>query len=1088
MMATVRNRRGIITNLHPFDGKSDGILHLVTISYTDSDGVQEDQVIWEREPNATCVLPLALPAVEKSPPMLAHEYDALLRATRWGALTPFLAPEDPSKKGAEPISAPFHGAVQVEDFQLVPMLKALRMPRVSLLLADDVGLGKTIEAGLILNELLIRRRIRRVLILCPASLRDQWQQEMDEKFALSFDVIDRDETINLKKRLGMDANPWRVFPRAIASYHYLRQPNVMEEFRAATESNDPTQPSHMPWDLLIVDEAHNLMPANYGEDSDLANMLRIISPWFEHKLFLTATPHNGHTRCFTGLLEQLDPSRFHRTSDLHDKRNQGMKKRISEVVVRRLKSDINNLDLENNRPPRFADRELKSNDVNFGPGELQLFRAFESFRLALLRELPKNDMKELLAGRFSLEVLNKRLLSGPTTFADSWFRFRHGMDGSPEKDVQSANQSDVANAKRAVDREIDDDVEHERVQRFAAETTGEWFKQYYHKLKSEIETLDRSLATLGLKPVESGIVQVPTEDARFDILANFIEDRLRQDKGWRSDERLIIFTEYMTSLNYLSHRLRTRFKDHTRFHIRELFGGMQRAEREEIKLIFNDPDSGARILIATDAASEGLNLQESARLLFHWDIPWNPARLEQRNGRLDRHGQARTVEVNHFDSSAADDLKFMARVITKVHTIRNDLQTMGEVFERAFEEKFSSLTESKNALPNLDRRTAHVQKTSEAKLDLGETKSQDDVLLEEAARIGEFQDHIDLTPDSLKSTLEAALGIGTGLPRLSSSDGGRYSLNHPIPPHWNYLIDSTLRKGIADRAQSGALPRLAFDSGTMTEQVGERRVFRHRKDTVLMHLGHPLFKQTLAQFARARFPNAGVVKGEYSTTLDASRWIVRTGGVPNGMDALLLFTVEELAINKLREPLHHWVRTIEIPIKDGQLQTPMPYRPPTEVPTGESATPVQLEIARDIWTDIALDCMEFVKSLKGARSEQIKSLLKEHRPAVIKAEKQRYTERINEIKSESQSKNVDKLKADLEKETAQQALDSDSKQRRMEKIRSLEDEIKLRESHYAQLLESVKKQEEEFLKHILPNRLELDGEISIFPVAVEIRL
>ena len=155
--------------------------------------------------------------------MPQEDFDALVRATRWSALTPFLAPDGSGEVCSLPLASPFFGAVQAEDFQLVPLLKALEMPRVSLLLADDVGLGKTIEAGLIMTELLLRRRIRRVLILSPASLRKQWQQEMSDKFSLSFDQVDRDETHALQSRLGLDANPWRTFPRIVASYYYLRQ-------------------------------------------------------------------------------------------------------------------------------------------------------------------------------------------------------------------------------------------------------------------------------------------------------------------------------------------------------------------------------------------------------------------------------------------------------------------------------------------------------------------------------------------------------------------------------------------------------------------------------------------------------------------------------------------------------------------------------------------------------------------------------------------------------------------------------------------------------------------------------------------------
>jgi len=213
MLATVRNRRGIISAVDPFDGGTEGRLHLVTVEYTDAEYPPEDQLLWEREPYAALLEPTALPQVSQHGPMAHEEFDALVRATRWTAIAPFV---DPDGEGGPltrfPIAAPFHGAIQVDDFQLVPLLKALRMPRIALLLADDVGLGKTIEAGLILSELLIRRRVRRVLIICPASLRSQWRQEMQDKFALSFDEVDRDSTQNLRKRLGMDANPWRTFP------------------------------------------------------------------------------------------------------------------------------------------------------------------------------------------------------------------------------------------------------------------------------------------------------------------------------------------------------------------------------------------------------------------------------------------------------------------------------------------------------------------------------------------------------------------------------------------------------------------------------------------------------------------------------------------------------------------------------------------------------------------------------------------------------------------------------------------------------------------------------------------------------------
>ncbi|HUE74773.1 MAG TPA: SNF2-related protein [Pirellulaceae bacterium] len=275
MLAIVRKRRAVISEVKPFSGDR-GILHLVRLDYKDEHRPESEEVLWELEPARRLMEPNALPSSADSP-MPVEDFDALLRAARWGAILPYLDPDSAGPLHRMPVSAPFHGAVQVEDYQMVPLLKALAMPRINLLIADDVGVGKTIEAGLILSELLIRRRIQRVLILTPASLRLQWQRdELWDKFSLAFDVIDRDSTLKLKRSLGIDANPWRSCSRVISSYYYLRQHDVLEQFRSACRT--PEGSPHLPWDLLIVDEVHNLMPSPFGEDSELCNLPRPFSP------------------------------------------------------------------------------------------------------------------------------------------------------------------------------------------------------------------------------------------------------------------------------------------------------------------------------------------------------------------------------------------------------------------------------------------------------------------------------------------------------------------------------------------------------------------------------------------------------------------------------------------------------------------------------------------------------------------------------------------------------------------------------------------------------------------------------------------
>jgi hypothetical protein len=163
MVAVVRKRRALVTSVQEFQTRSGQISRLVGVEYLDADGSREDQLLWEREPICEVIEPRSLPSVESAPPMRLADFDAVERAARWQALSPFVHAADDGQAIRLPIASPLFGAIQVEDFQLKPLVKALNMPRVSLLLADDVGLGKSIEAGLILSELIRRRRIRRVL-------------------------------------------------------------------------------------------------------------------------------------------------------------------------------------------------------------------------------------------------------------------------------------------------------------------------------------------------------------------------------------------------------------------------------------------------------------------------------------------------------------------------------------------------------------------------------------------------------------------------------------------------------------------------------------------------------------------------------------------------------------------------------------------------------------------------------------------------------------------------------------------------------------------------------------------------------------
>jgi superfamily II DNA or RNA helicase len=1064
MLAIVRKRRAVISEVRPFAGEN-GVVHLVRLDYKDEHRPEMEELIWELEPWRRLLEPNELPRAS-DPPMSNEDFDALVRAARWSAILPYLDPDAEGPLVRMPISSPFHGAVQVEDYQLVPLLKALTMPRINLMIADDVGLGKTIEAGLTLSELLIRRRIHRVLILTPASLRIQWRDEMWQKFSLPFDVIDRDSTQKLKRSLGIDANPWRTCSRAISSYYYLRQPDVLEQFRSACVT--PEGSPHLPWDLLIVDEVHNLMPSPFGEDSDLCNMLRMITPYFEHRIFLTATPHNGHTRCFSGLLELLDPVRFTRTDELKP----AEKERVKQVVVRRLKREIN----ARSKPPRFCVRRPPlAILLRFAPGEKQLLAAFSQFRSKVRSVIASESKKRRLSGSFAIEILGKRLLSGPITFADSWRRCKLGLE-----DEEIAGDSDVMAAKKSVQEETADDRETEQRQSTASTVIGAWMKAFVDKLAPEIAAIDRAVGQLGIDMTSGRVAgQDPTEDARYMELCRLIERLLREKNSWKPDERLVVFTEYKTTLDYLLRRLRTTFAGQDERFL-SLFGGMEDAQRERIKDHFNDPEADVRVLVATDAASEGLNLQATARYLMHFDCPWNPSRLEQRNGRLDRHGQARDVQVHHFASEEDSDIKFIAHLISKVDQIREDLGATGELFDEA---THRCLIEGEDV--NVVQRELDAQMES---LRGKASFTADDRLCSDgedtrAANLSALAEELDLDQTAQHATLDTAMSIHAGRPQLSPLDESqRCRVLHPSLGGWSDTIDETVRR-TATGEVLGPLPSLAFSPDPFIEQVGGRPVFRPRLDTMMVHLAHPLMCKAINWLTRRRFPGPQAV----------SRWTVRCGDVPEGTDAVLLLQLEELAVNELRETFHHWIRTVQLPVTDGELGPPLRHLPPRRMrETAPCQDPQRREQARDLLSDVEPDLQDFVKNAAHELRERLREQLAVDGIQASKDEETRYRSRQGEVSALIAENSLAKLEreiAELKRERQQGRL-FDNQSALEELDRSLEtkkEELERRRMHYEEVREQLARERERILNRLIPKRFALQGEAQVFPVAIEVR-
>jgi SNF2 family DNA or RNA helicase len=335
----VRNRHCIVEDVSPSGTFSDELVHKVTLECLDDDRFGDKlDIIWEREVNSQILSGIGLPEKIDWDPL--RRFESFIHSIMWSSVS--LVKE-------QGITAPFRSAVEIEEYQMVPILRALRMPRVNLLLADDVGLGKTIEAGLVAQELIARKLVQRIMVICPASLQKQWQEEMFDKFGLTFEILDSDSIFTLRREYGLSVNPWAVYPRAITSMDFLKRSEHLQAFRASMQ-REAYSAALRDWDLLIVDEAHNVAPSgrkSYVRDSQKTKMMRSIVDDFENRLFLTATPHNGYSESFTALLELLDPLRFSRATDID-------KTQLATIMIRRMKDEIRSATGERIFPERIV--------------------------------------------------------------------------------------------------------------------------------------------------------------------------------------------------------------------------------------------------------------------------------------------------------------------------------------------------------------------------------------------------------------------------------------------------------------------------------------------------------------------------------------------------------------------------------------------------------------------------------------------------------------------------------------------------------------------------------------------------------------
>jgi SNF2 family DNA or RNA helicase len=554
-----------------------------------------------------------------------------------------------------------------EPYQLLAVKKVMESLRQRFLIADDVGLGKTIEAGLIMQELAARKRGDRVLIIVPAALQDQWKKEMQRHFLRSFTLYNRHTMLAVRELVDENLNPWLARNAIITSIDWIK-PEYEGTGSARRNTNpyfDQLMQVEKRWDLVIIDESHYV-----STDSNRAEFARAIQERCDSLLLVTATPHSGKPEHFFNLLNLIDPFMFAQAEDLD---RSDARERVDKIMIRRGKETIFERNEHGELVKKFRERVPHPIEIEFSSAERALYEEVSDYTSegwVTLSRKRSISASERNIGRFLLTLVQQRMVS-------SLFALRETLARRIESIVEERTVERIAADRRAIPQLLREyssggfmeDSDRELVERYL-ETRR--MQTVYADRTTEIKRL-RALMQQADSLIAAGA------DSKLQWLTNFLQPLFARDPS----EKVIVFTQYRDTLDYLKRHLSSLWFLEPQGLV-EIHGGMPLGENDlevgsklHAERRFNDPDT--RLLLATDAASEGLNLQRHCHIMINYELPWNPNRLEQRIGRIHRYGQRRTVQVYNLMVKDSKEAEIFKTLQERIETIRRQLGNMAEV-------------------------------------------------------------------------------------------------------------------------------------------------------------------------------------------------------------------------------------------------------------------------------------------------------------------------------------------------------------------------------------------------------------------------
>jgi superfamily II DNA or RNA helicase len=538
----------------------------------------------------------------------------------------------------------------------------LKLARVRFLLADDAGAGKTIMSGLLIRELELRGLAERILIVCPANLAFQWQRELKEKFDTKFLVMKGQD---LREQFGV--NQWLERNRVITSLDLAKRADILPGLR------------QVHWDLVIVDEAHRMSASDESHKSLRYRLGELLRDSSDHMLLLTATPHKGDPQNFSLFLQLLDADAYADVKSIRE----AMNRRRAPFYLRRTKEAMVYFPERRDdgtwaAAPIFTKRIPHTVDFQIDGAEFDLYRDVTRFvKRESARAAAADEDPRARAIGFLMSLYQRRL-------ASSTYAMRRSLENRARRLEEGLKRAQ--DLVRQAPPDLPDPEELDEME------------------EGERERLEQMLEAITLAGNADQVRQEVQELRRLALQAQGVEEagaeaklsqlkELLQKEGFfdNPEQRLLLFTEFKDTLDYLVERLKT-----WGFRVGFIHGGMKSGSRDEPGTRLHAEqqfrEGGIQVLVATEAAGEGINLQV-CNILFNYDIPWNPNRLEQRMGRIHRYGQRKDCLIFNFVATNTIEGKVLQRLLEKLQEIRDALEddavfnVVGEVLPAAHVER-----------------------------------------------------------------------------------------------------------------------------------------------------------------------------------------------------------------------------------------------------------------------------------------------------------------------------------------------------------------------------------------------------------------